>query len=328
MILDKNNLTAITEYLQFHGLLKAHETVISAEKPGEGNMNYTLRLVLPSKTVIIKQARPYVEKYPFIPAPQERAIIEATFYQQILNDKAISKLMPALIFTDEEHYILILEDLGKANDFTFLYKKGKHLSIEESMSIGGFLSSLHQKNMKKGIDKLLKNSGLKELNHEHIFLYPLMEENSFNLDEVQKGLQNIALKFKKDKLLKSEVKKLGKEYLRTGKTLLHGDFYPGSWLKTKKGVKIIDPEFCFCGTPEFDFGVMKAHLIMAQQPAEVMEAINIMYTKSNDFDEQLLDKFTGIEIMRRLIGLAQLPLSLTLAEKEIMLDKAYKMVLF
>lgn len=29
---------------------------------------------------------------------------------------------------------------------------------------------------------------------------------------------------------------------------------------------VIDPEFCFAGPPEFDYGVMAAHLIMADQP--------------------------------------------------------------
>jgi len=40
------------------------------------------------------------------------------------------------------------------------------------------------------------------------------------------------------------------------------------------------------------------------------------YQKGNHFNEERFYGFAGTEIMRRLIGLAQLPLTLTLAEKE------------
>jgi len=55
-------------------------------------------------------------------------------------------------------------------------------------------------------------------------------------------------------------KELGDLYLSDGPTLLHGDFYPGSWLRTTQGIRIIDPEFAFTGAAEFDVGVFAAHL--------------------------------------------------------------------
>jgi 5-methylthioribose kinase len=40
--------------------------------------------------------------------------------------------------------------------------------------------------------------------------------------------------------------------------------FPGSWLKAADGLRVIDPEFCFLGDPEFDCGILAAHLMIAQ----------------------------------------------------------------
>ena len=45
---------------------------------GEGNMNYTLRVRTNGRSIILKQARPWVEKYPVIDAPDERAVVKQT----------------------------------------------------------------------------------------------------------------------------------------------------------------------------------------------------------------------------------------------------------
>ena len=111
-------------------------------------------------------------------------------------------------------------------------------------------------------------------------------------------------------------------YLAKGKHLLHGDFYPGSWLKTANGLKVIDPEFGFVGPAEFDVGVLVAHLLMAQQPSETIKVFLSTYEASSDFNQSLFARFTGIEIFRRLIGIAQLPLSLTLLQKKNLLETA------
>jgi len=39
------------------------EEVISMKKPGEGNMNVVLRIITNERSFILKQSRPYVEKY-------------------------------------------------------------------------------------------------------------------------------------------------------------------------------------------------------------------------------------------------------------------------
>ncbi|MGB3587786.1 MAG: phosphotransferase, partial [Tunicatimonas sp.] len=113
------------------------------------------------------------------------------------------------------------------------------------------------------------------------------------------------------------------QYLATGTTLLHGDYYPGSWLKTTSGISIIDPEFAFLGDAEFDVVVMIAHLTMAETPLKLIDQVLREYEQSDGgYRNSLQRAFSGVEILRRIIGLAQLPLSLSLEEKSSLLKRA------
>ncbi|MDP5140306.1 MAG: phosphotransferase, partial [Spirosomaceae bacterium] len=157
--------------------------------------------------------------------------------------------------------------------------------------------------------------------------YPFLEENGFDLNTIQEGLQDVALIYKKDVHLKEKIKPLASLYLSKGNCLLHGDFYPGSWLKTTTTVKVIDPEFCFFGKREYDLGVMIAHLKMAQVADNQLNIVLTKYNQSEGFSKELTNQFIGMELIRRIIGLAQLPLELTLEEKQNLLEEARMLVI-
>ena len=67
---------------------------LTAERAGEGNMNCVIRVKLPARSLILKQARPWVEKYPSIAAPIERASAEARFYRFAAQDADVAAMMP------------------------------------------------------------------------------------------------------------------------------------------------------------------------------------------------------------------------------------------
>ena len=83
--LDASDLSAMADYLNEH--------VSSAAPAGDGNMNYTLRVHTPKRSFIVKQARPWVEKYPHIQAPWDRALMEAHFYDTIRTDEELARCM-------------------------------------------------------------------------------------------------------------------------------------------------------------------------------------------------------------------------------------------
>jgi 5-methylthioribose kinase len=326
-LLNPDKLRELTEYLQQQEWISTAETIVAAGKAGEGNMNCVLRADTGARTIILKQSRGYVEKFPHIPAPANRTVIESLFYKKIAEQIKIKQMMPGLIGADEENNIMALEDAGKSGDYSFLYGLKEQLHNEEIAAPVSWLHALHTQVKKSTGDTALSNREMRLLNHEHIFNYPFQKDSGFNLDDVEVGLQAIAMPYKNDLYLKRKIENLGNHYLSEGEYLLHGDFYPGSWLKTATGIKIIDAEFCFYGLREFDLGVMTAHLYLTKHDETILPIIKNNYPAFNKLNSDILNGFTGTEIMRRLLGLAQLPVKLNLSEKEYLLKKAYQLVM-
>jgi 5-methylthioribose kinase len=289
-------------------------------------MNFVARIKTQKRSIIIKQANPFVQKYPQIEAPQERVVVESEFYLIIKSHQGLPSFMPRLIGIDPANHVIALEDLGIAADCTYLYKKGNQLHESELEQLIHFLNELHAIPFDR-LTNFPKNLALRTLNHEHLFIYPFMEENGFNLNQIQQGLQEFAATYKSDNAFKKQVKNLGNIYLSEGNALLHGDYYPGSWLRTNEKIKIIDPEFSFVGNREFELGIFIAHLKMSEAPVQQIDRVMTLYHSGNQFNWALCYQFTGIEIMRRIIGLAQLPLDLSLTEKETLLKEAYTYIL-
>ncbi|MDW5290098.1 phosphotransferase [Formosa sp. PL04] len=298
-----------------------NEYITKVTKPGEGNMNVVLRIETNVRSFVLKQSRPFVQKYKTIEAPIERIDVEYRFYTTIANNALLNKHFPKILNYNTEHHLLILEDLGQCEDLSSLYKSDK-MAIEQLELLVNIVAHIHNSEATKDYPK---NKELRELNYQHIFELPFMEHNDFCLNDVQPGLEALSIPYKKDELLKERIKVIGRKYLSDGTTLLHGDYYPGSWMTKNDHIYIIDPEFSFLGFPEFDLGVFAAHSILISQNKNALFSIEKIYPYN--IDKELLAQITGIEIMRRLIGLAQLPLSLSLKEKESLLQLAYNLIM-
>lgn len=325
-IINADKPNELADYFKKNKWISTEDSIVSLTKAGEGNMNYVLRVTTNKSSFIIKQSRGYVEKYPQIKAPEKRVLTEAAFYSKISTKPSIRKKMPEVLGLDTLNNVLLLEDLGKANDFNVLYTQDKALAEDDICVLVAYLNVLHQSFSKLEIDDELANLEMRKLNYEHIFHYPFLEDNGFNLDTIQENLQALALVYKKDDNLKKKVEHLGDLYMAKGNYLLHGDYYPASWLQTEDGIKIIDPEFCYYGSREFDLGVFIAHLYLSKQKQSIIDKIKEQYNAYKELDIAILNGFIGVEIMRRLIGLAQLPLHLDIKDKEKLLTFAHHLI--
>ncbi len=299
------------------------ETIRYLSLPGEGNMNYTVRVHSNLRTFIVKQARPFVVKYPQIAAPEGRAEVEAAFYRLTQSNDKIRLYTPELMGEDPVNHLLMLQDLGQSSDFQFLYKPGRSLKEAELAELLSFITTLHNKFPGPAPEDLLHNREMRALNAEHIFVFPFQGGMGLNLDDITPGLEALAEKYRNDTHLKERIKVLAENYLKDGQVLLHGDFYPGSWLQTIEGIRVIDPEFCFYGPPEFDLGVLSAHLLLSDQSLDLQEFVLDTYQAPDQFEFSMMRKFAGVEVMRRLLGLAQLSLSASLDQKAAMLETAH-----
>ena len=325
-LLNTEDREHIEKYLRQRGWLREGESVVNVSRAGEGNMNCTLRVCTERRSCIAKQSRPWVEKYPSIPAPDSRIAMEASFYSSVASSEAVATRMPRLLDFDEGQRVMLLEDLGETADFMRIYGAcaDRDLPLQ---SLCGWLSALHGTRFNIQTQRALENRGMRVLNHEHIFDLPLQADNGLDLDGLTEGLSATARALKEHAQYAQAVNDLGQRYLGEGTSLLHGDFYPGSWVESGNDVWIIDPEFCFFGPAEFDVGVFVAHLLLAGKPMEYAFEVFAYYDGPIGFSWHLALGFAGVEIMRRLLGVAQLPLRADLEAKKTLLSLSRRLVL-
>ncbi len=190
-----------------------HEQILSVEKPGEGNMNVVLRIRTNKRSFIVKQSRPFVQKYPQIMAPIERIDVEYQFYRAVTN-KAIEPHIPEILAYNADHHFLILEDLGDCKDMSYLYDE-RNIKTSQLHRLLDIASQIH----KSKPSEYPKNMELRLLNHQHIFVLPFLEESDFSLNTIQDGLEELALRYRTDKALKKEISKVGQQYLSQGSVL-------------------------------------------------------------------------------------------------------------
>jgi 5-methylthioribose kinase len=306
--LDAGDAAGVARVLDAQRWLEPGETVTSVEKAGEGNMNLTLRVRTDRRSVVLKQSRPWVEKYDQIEAPWDRIVIEARFYKTVRALPTVAAAMPKLLNADADAKLLLLEDLGNAEDLSLVYRGGK-LEDGEVAALARWAAALHA-GTRGQFTPDLANREMRGLNFAHIFEIPLNEDNGIDLERFEPGLTAVANRIKTDFAYRQRVRETGARYQADGPCLVHGDYFPGSWLRTPGGPRIIDPEFAFFGDPELDIGCALAHVRLGWIDRAVAHAFLASYGSPLGAppDPTLIGRYAGIEVMRRLIGVAQLPL--------------------
>jgi len=326
--LAKLNLADLAEQLHQLQLIDNDETLKAAGSAGDGNMNYTLRVQTNRRSLIIKQSVPYVAKYPSIPAPTDRIQQEVAFYRFVAEHPKVANRMPQLFVHNKQHNVVVFQDCGDTPDYSVMYTQDTSLENDTLATLVDWLATLHAIPLSASETLSFSNNEMRQLNHFHIFDFPLNSNNGLDLDAICPGLKQVANKIQKNETFKQHTKAIGREvYLAGGTQLIHGDFFPGSILNTLQGPTIIDPEFCHSGRREFDLGVFYAHLHFAQASSHLAESFLAASHQRLPFDRALTQKIAGIEIMRRIIGVAQLPIDMNLDRRIKLLELAQAWVI-
>lgn len=277
-----DDVDLLADRLRAIGWLAPDEALSSVTSAGNGNLNLTVRVAARNRSAILKQARPWVERYPAIAAPVERSAVEAGFYRLVHAVPTLTGFMPGLLGIDPAWHMLLIEDAGVQADPTTHYARISDDAGSQSRLID-FLVALHALDLLP--QSLPCNRAMLTLNHAHIFDLPFANA---------------------DRDLRDGAATLGERYLRGTGQLLHGDFFPEAWVYGPYGVQVIDPEFCLFGPPEFDLGVMAAHLLVAGGPPSTPDDLTAQYRRQGGMPVApvLTARYAGVEIWRRLMGVA------------------------
>lgn len=240
----------------------------TAEEVGDGNLNLVFIVKAGEKSVIAKQALPYVrlvgESWPL---PLSRAYFE---YEALAREEAVVPgLTPKIIKYDHEMALIVMEHLTPH----IILRKGLIAGTIYpylAAHMGNFMAqtlfrysdlALSGEEKKLNVALFSENHVMCGLTEQVIFDDPYFEaelnrHTSPQLDAVAEDIKN-------DAALKVGIQELKTLFMTKTQTLLHGDLHSGSIMVTEEDTRVIDPEFAFYGPMGFDIGALMANLLLA-----------------------------------------------------------------
>ncbi|MGR6980025.1 S-methyl-5-thioribose kinase [Testudinibacter sp. P27/CKL/0425] len=236
---------------------------------GDGNINLVFVVSGAQKTIIVKQAIPYVR------AAGEgwKLSLQRAFFEyntlKIQYNNVGSKLIPEVYFYDDVMAIFAMEYIHPhivLRKEMISGKKFKNLSND----IGVFLArnlfftsdiGLNAEDKKKLVSKFSLNYELCKITEDLIFTEPYFNapRNNWSTPLLKQQIKSI---WADHDLIKIAMKYKYK-FMTESQALLHGDLHTGSIMVTSESTVIIDPEFGFMGPMAFDIGNYLGNLIMS-----------------------------------------------------------------
>lgn len=337
------------------------------------------------RTAVLKQALPWLRCDESVAMPDGRGSAELRFYRRVVGVPEAAANMPRLLGGDETRSVLLLEDFRGAADLTSIYGGGS-LGEDAANALGAFLNALHvgtrdgrDDDRDDERDEAPAPAGMRMLNHRLVFEAPFVSSSASAgvggfgpdgpaldttaLDEIEAGLGAAAAALRANRAFREAMTALGRRFLDAEGCLIHGAFHPGNWLLLPDGaVRVVDPQFGGWGDAEFDIGAGLAHLLLSQQPEEIVSTFLAASCGWPDGDEETaagdsdavtpgpaggsgrhcdaspdeadtaveresVARYAGAEMVRRLIGGGQLPLAMEAGSRRALLDVARTAVL-
>ena len=303
----------LPEYLTALGLLTPGEHV-SVEPAGEGNINWVRRVRSAARpfSVVVKQARPALERFPEYRVSTQRIEFEARWYETVARFDR-EKICPRVHFFDAQRKALVLEDLGGAEPLNILLARGGD-AAGIAAALGRFLGAVHAGTRDPALAARFQNTEMRQLHGEHIFGLPF-RANDFPLSPaVRRRAERVAA----DADLLRRIDAAHRRYRELALALIHADVQPSNVLVAAGAPRLLDAEIAHQGDPAFEIGQLAGHLWLralargdARAAAPAVSALWSSYMAALDgalevaFADVMLH--AGIEMLRRTLGAARIP---------------------
>lgn len=259
---------SVIEYIKQKMDYFSSDAELTSEEIGDGNLNLVFRIrdTGSGKSVIVKQALPYVRAsdgdWPLDigRGEIEKRVLDIEFK---LTDGAV----PEVFFYDKVMYCVAMEDLADYIIMRYgLLKYEKYPNFPEQISDFLVKSLLLTSDVvmehteKKAYVKDFINPELCEITEQLVYTEPFYEGARNRVEDsiVEFHRENVVA----DTELTLEVAKLKFDFMNNAQALLHGDLHTGSIFVNKDSTKVIDPEFAFYGPIAYDLACLYANLIM------------------------------------------------------------------
>ena len=306
-------------WLEARGVLRAAGARVEAA--GDGNINWVRRVTAADGTrVVVKQARPALERFPQYRVDTERIVYEAR-YGEVLRRlvPGQARVLPRVIRFVDEDRALVMEDVSPAERLDALFDAGG-VSPDTLFALGEFLGAVHRTTAAEAplLAPRFANDEMRRLHGEHVFALPFAP-NDFPIEPRLRALADAALA---KPGVRERIANLRTRYYESRESLCHGDVQAGNVLVQNGRPRLLDAEIAHVGDPAFDLGTAFAHVHVQRVRARDVDlclacekALVDGYAPERDVLARAR-RYAGVEILRRAIGAARLLLLGTTARAE------------
>lgn len=230
---------------------------------GDGFVNFLFRIKTQNKSMIVKQARPYLKAIDDYSIPVSRNKLE---YETLkLRNSIISQYIPNIYFVDHTNNIFIMEDVAhlnilrfQLNNMTSFYNFPKQCA--EYLATSNFYTSefFLDTHIYRNLLSSFVNSEMRKVMENVAFI-----RGYFGLDYYDAEQDLILMSdqvWANDKVI-LECYKLRDIFMKNCECLIHGDLHTSNIFVGQNEMKIIDMEYTFMGPASFDMGYLLANFI-------------------------------------------------------------------
>ena len=262
------NTESVIAYVEEKLKFFAEGADIACNEIGDGNLNLVFRLKdkVSKKSIIVKQALPYVraagEDWPL---DIGRGEIESKILQ--IEYKLTEGLVPEVYLYDNDMCCMLMEDLSNYQIMRYgLLDVVQYPNFAEQ--IAEFMVKTLLQTSDVVLDHQEKKAMVKEFTNPELcdITEALVYTEPFGIYE-RNNMEDFLVDFHKEEIvadeeLRCEVAKLKFDFMNNAQALLHGDLHTGSIFVNQAYTKVIDPEFAFFGPMAYDVGALMANLVM------------------------------------------------------------------
>ncbi len=280
---------------------------------GDGNLNLVFIVEGATKTLIVKQALPYVrlvgESWPL---PLKRSYFE--YHALCRQQQRDPGRVPEVIHFDEPQALIAMEFFSPHVILRqSLINGARHQDL--ALHIGRFMARtlfrgsdlcLPAKERKADLQLFAGNVELCDITESLVFTEPYFDADQNRHTTPQ--LDSLVASLRADETLKLQVQHLKMDFCTRAETMLHGDLHTGSVMVHEDNARVIDPEFALYGPMGFDIGMYLSNLWMAacsqighaNRPGERDEHRNWILDVANDTWTVFIQEFSRLWDTERL----------------------------
>lgn len=306
-----------------------------AEEIGDGNLNLVFRVRAGDRSVIVKQALPYLrvigEGWPLT---LDRARIEAE--AMAIHADLAPRSGPAVLHVEPTAAAVIMEDLHEHVVWRTALVSGQHVN-GVAAELGRYCARvlvgtsrlLMPPEQRRPLVGRFENPELSAITEDLVFTAPYVDAETNRIDEAG---EDLAAELRADHELRAAGAQLRWEFRTRTEALLHGDLHTGSVMVRDGDARVIDVEFATFGPMAYDTGNVVANLALARTAAvarrehelataldrdaddywsALTHEVHRLWPSSEPWRERFLDelrcdtaRYASTEMLRRLVGLA------------------------